>query len=52
MESIVFGATLSDRVTYFIRVLQQFQTSTVRHQAHTDQNIENIESGQMSKIGK
>ena len=30
-----------DRVTYFIVVSQQFQTSSVRHQAHTDQNVEN-----------
>jgi len=33
MESKVFGVTLTDkdRVTYFIRVLQQFQTSTDRN---------------------
>ena len=38
-----FGGHLSalDRVTYFIVVSQQFQTSSVRHQAHTDQNVEN-----------
>ena len=36
----------------FIGVLQQFQTSSVRHQAHTDQHIENIESGQIGRRWK
>ena len=41
--SKVFGGHWSalDTVTYFIVVSQQFQTSSVRHQAHTDQNVEN-----------